>query len=147
MFDNKDGLMQKTDGRIRVRKSGREVEFCYKKPILRQGVKKEIEYEIVASSYDNLIKIISKMGFKKTTSYERYRTPYEKNKVKVTIDEYPFAVFVEIEGEEKKIAKVAKELGFDKKDNLTDSCDSLFIKWRAKRGLKPTNDMKFINNL
>ena len=145
MFDNKDSLMQKTDGRIRVRKSGEEVEFCYKKPILRKGIKKEIEYEILVNSYTELVKIIKKMGFSKTTSYERYRTLYKKQKVKATIDEYPFSLFLEIEGSEKIVAKIAKKLGFEYKKNLTDSCDTLFTKWRKKHGLKPTGHMKFSN--
>ena len=74
------------------------------------------------------------MEFTPTTSYERYRTTLT-NKVKATIDEYPFTTFLEIEGDEDEIKRVAGELKLDLKDNLTDPCDTLFQKWRKKMGL------------
>jgi adenylate cyclase class 2 len=145
MYDNGEGLMHKTDGRIRVRKSGDKIEFCYKKPITREGVKKEIEYEVVVSDFDNLTKIISEMGFASTTSYERYRTEFFKEKIKITLDRYPFANFIEIEGNEDDIWEVAKKLDLKKENNLTQSCDTLFTKWRESKSLKPIAHMKFEN--
>lgn len=134
MYDNPQQLMQTTDGRVRLRVTGDKCEFCYKKPLTREGVKKEIEHEVVVSDFDTTEKILGAMEFTSTTSYERYRTTLT-NKVKVTIDEYPFATFLEIEGEEDEIKKVAGELKLDLKGNLTDPCDTLFQKWRKERGL------------
>jgi len=143
MYDNPQELMQKTDGRIRARKSGENIEFCYKKPITREGIKKEIEYEVTVSNFEMLEKIINEMGFFEVSSYERYRTTYKINNSKITIDEYPFANYIEIEGDEKEITDIATSLHLKK--NLTDSCDTLFNKWRHKRGLEQTNHMKFSN--
>lgn len=143
MYDNAEGLMEKTDGRIRLRQSGEQVEFCYKKPLTREGIKKEIEYEVSVSSFSEMEKILQEMGFVPVSSYERYRTEYALEKVKITLDEYPFATFVELEGEEKKIKELAEKLGFELKDNLTDSCDTLFTKWRQKQGLPPVDQMTF----
>ncbi len=86
MYDNSAGLMQKTDGRIRVRQSGEVVEFCYKKPLIREGVKHEIEHQVEVDQLDPLLKILEAMEFSPTTSYERHRTEYELLGVKVTLD-------------------------------------------------------------
>ncbi len=143
MYDNPAGLMQTTDGRVRVRQSGDRVEFSYKIPITRDEIKQELEYEVMVSDFSELEKILAKMEFTPTTSYERYRTELEKNGVKATIDEYPFAKFLELEGPEDKIKVAAEGLGFDLKDNLTDSCDTLFTKWRKEQGLEPVPHMRF----
>lgn len=143
MYDNESGLMQKTNGRIRLRKSGDEAEFCYKKPISDKNIKKEIEYEVEVSDFDTLKKIISEMQFFESSSYERYRTEYRKGEVKVTIDEYPFGSYVEIEGEENKILEEAKDLGFDLSENQTEPCDTLFLKWRKAHGLGFKPHMRF----
>ena len=143
MYDNPQQLMQKTDSRIRVRQSGDTIEFCYKKPITRKGIKKEIEHQVEVNELDSLVAILASMEFTPTTSYERYRTEYTFNNVKITIDEYPFANFVEIEGAEDDIISTAGRLGFDINENLTDSCDSLFIKWRRDKNLPFTQHMKF----
>lgn len=104
--------------------------------------KTEIEYEVDVSDFDTTEKILEMMEFTPTTSYERYRTVLV-GAVKITIDEYPFSSFIEIEGEKKNIKKVALHLGFDLKDNLIDPCDTLFQKWRAKRGLSFKPHMMF----
>jgi len=135
MYDNPQRIMQKTDGRVRLRVSGKRSELSYKKPLTRDGVKKEIEYEAVVLNPDAIEKILEMMEFNPTTSYERYRTALKKDHIKVTVDEYPFANFIEIEGEEKEIKNLAKKLGFSLRDNLTDSCDTLFQRWRKGKGL------------
>lgn len=137
MYDNPQGIMQTTNGRIRLRASGKKYELCYKKPIARDEIKMEIEYEIEVSDFDITEKILGMMDFAPTTSYERYRTVLvgADGMVKVTIDEYPFSSFIEIEGREESIKKAALDLGFNLKDNLTDPCDTLFQRWRKERGL------------
>ncbi len=45
MFDNNEKLMQKTNGRIRLRQNGDDVTLSYKLPLPLETVKKEIEWE------------------------------------------------------------------------------------------------------
>lgn len=152
MYDNADKIMEKKDSRLRVRKREKlNIQVSYKKPITREGIKKEIEHEITiyAGEEESFMKILEEMGFAPVSSYEKYRTtlttttPTTGNKVKAEIDEYPFATYLEIEGSEEEIKKVAKELGLDMKDNITKSCDDLFAEWRKERGLKPKANMRF----
>ena len=145
MYDNPGSLMQISDGRVRLRKIGKETEFSYKKPITRNGIKREIEYEVTTSNFDTTEKILKNMDFLPVSSYERYRTTgYNRdNTVKVTLDEFPFANFVEIEGEEKEILKLADKLDLNRGKNITKSCDTLFQEWRKRKGLPFAPHMLF----
>ncbi len=143
MYDNPSKIMQITDGRIRLRKSGEDTILTYKKPLTREGIKKEIEYEVKVSDFNTMEKILKMMEFTKTTSYERYRAYFHKNDVEVMIDEFPYGVFVEIEGNEKNIIKISNELGFDMKYNLTDSCDTIYTQRCIKKGIEPSKHILF----
>ena len=143
MYDNDRQIMQTTDGRIRLRVSDDSVELSYKKPLSRKNIKREVEYEVEVSNFQTTEKILAMMGFVPTTSYERYRTTFTKGEIKVTIDEYPFANFLEIEGKKEKIKNLALELGFLLRANLTDPCDTLFQKWRKEKGLDFKPHMRF----
>ncbi|MFZ5932521.1 MAG: class IV adenylate cyclase [Patescibacteria group bacterium] len=147
MFDNSAGLMQATDGRVRVRTLGNKGNktLTYKKPIPpKNRAKREIEYEISFRDPEGQIeKILEVMEFKPTTSYERYQTTWEINEVHVTLDEYPYADIVEIEGEKDAIEHLAQELGFNIKEGLTKPIDTLFQEWRKERGLPFKPHMKF----
>ncbi len=147
MFDNPAGLMQLTDGRVRVRTIGDTGEkvLTYKKPLSPQnGAKREIEYEIsFADSEGRIEKILEAMEFFPTTSYERYQTKWEMNGVYITLDEYPYADILEIEGEADEIESVAYKLGFDIKQGLTKPVDTLFQEWRKERSLPFKLCMRF----
>ena len=147
MFDNPAGTMQKTDGRIRVRTFGDSGEktLTYKKPLPPQnGAKREIEYEIRFHDPNGQIeKILEAMEFLPTTSYERFQTTWEIDGVHVTLDEYPFADIIEIEGEKKDIERVAQELGFSTQQGLIKPADTLFQEWRKERGLTFKPHMRF----
>ena len=143
MYDNPSQIMQTTDGRIRLRKSGGDAILTYKKPLSRKGIKKEIEYETKVSNFDIMEKILKMMEFTKTTSYERYRSYFHKNDIEVMIDEFPYGVFVEIEGNERVIIGVSNDLGFNIKDNLTDSCDTIYTKRCIEKGIEPSKHILF----
>ena len=145
MYDNPSSIMQITDGRIRLRKSGKDTILTYKKPLSREGIKKEIEYETKVSDFDIMEKILEMMEFTKTTSYERYRSYFHKKNVEVMIDEFPYGVFIEIEGNERGIIEVSNNLGFNIKDNLTDSCDTIYTTRCIKKGIEPSKHILFNN--
>jgi adenylate cyclase, class 2 len=144
MYDNPAQLMINTDGRIRLRQTGDKVEFCYKKPLKDDsGIKKEIEHEVNTSNFDITHKILEMMEFTPMSSYERFRTKIKGMNTVITIDEYPFQTFVEIEGQVEDIKKVALLLGLDIKRNTHLPCDTLFVQWREKQGLPIKYNMTF----
>jgi len=135
MFDNDEELMQKTNGRIRLRQTGDKVSLSYKLPLPSETVKKEIEWETNIDNWQVGEELLKAMGFHKTTAYEKYRTSFEYNRVKIEIDEYPFSNFVEIEGDEDEVKNAALEIGFNLDKALTRACDTLFTEWRLQKGL------------
>lgn len=145
MFDNDKGLMQKTNGRIRLRKDDERATLSYKLPLPSEITKKEIEWETKVDSWEVAENLLKAMGFNEVTSYEKYRTSFDYKGVRLEVDEYPFANFLEIEGEEDVVKKIALELGFDLGQALTKACDTLFTEWRAKKDLPMTPHMKFEN--
>jgi adenylate cyclase class 2 len=147
MFDNSQELMQKTNGRVRVRQlgdTGRKA-LTYKKPLSsKNGAKREVEHEIeFLDLHGNIENILKAMGFLPTSSYERYRTEWRINNVLVALDEYPFANFLEIEGKPQDIQAMAQKLKLDISLALTDPADTLFQKWRADVGLPGKACMRF----
>lgn len=147
MFDNPQGLMQVTDGRIRVRtlgESGNKT-LTYKKPLPSEnGAKREIEYEIEFMDTNSQIeKILEAMEFTPGTSYERYRTEWKIGNAHILLDEYPYGDFIEIEGLKEEIEAIAKELEFDISKGLTKPTDTLFQEWRKERDLPFKPHMRF----
>jgi adenylate cyclase class 2 len=139
--------MQRTDGRIRLRQlgdSGQKV-LTYKKPLQPiDGAKREIEHEILFEDKTNQIeKILEFMDFHPTTSYERYRSEWKIGRISIALDEYPFANFVEIEGDSEDIKELAGKLNFDINKALTKPCDTLFRDWRRDRSLSFKAHMRF----
>lgn len=145
MFDNDEGLMRVTNGRLRLRRSGRQASMSYKKPLPNQsgGPKRETEFQIDVSSYAQAWKIIGRLGFKESSSYEKYRLAARRCDVTVTIDEYPYQTFVEIEGPPEEIRRVAGQLGFDIRSHLSEPADTLFNRWRRERGLPEKMHLRF----
>ncbi len=147
MYDNKDELMQKTNGRVRLRYLGNDGKkvLTYKKPLESvNGAKREIEYEINFNDNEEQIEnILNAMEFHITTSYERYRTEWRLNNTHITLDEYPFANFIEIEGEQKNIEEVAKILNLSFNNALDKPADTLFQEWRKEHNLPFKGQMRF----
>lgn len=152
MFDNEQQSMQKLDARLRVRlisedKDDKEktIEIAYKRRLaIENGIKKEEEIEVDFKTEPEIfILILNKMGYFKTTSYERYRETIIVNNTKVTIDEFPYGMVLEIEGEGEEIKSVAQDLDL-KDDNLYSlSCDDLYIELCRNKGIVPKRDILF----
>lgn len=143
MFDNGEGLMQKTNGRVRLRQNGEIITLSYKRPLPSETVKKEIEWETRVDNWQVGEELLKAMGFLETTSYEKYRMSFDFNGSKIEVDEYPFANFVEIEGDENDVKKVAERIGFDLSKSLIKPCDTLFTEWRISMGLPMKPHMLF----
>jgi len=131
MYDENKKLFEK-DARLRLRKkvdlktNKEETEISYKKPLTREGIKIEEEYETSVGSFAEMENIFANIGFKKVSSYDRIRDTFIINNLKVTIDSFIFGDYLEIEGDITEIQKLANELGLDMKENITKSCDDIY---------------------
>lgn len=150
MFDNDHGRMQKEDARLRVRQLGNDskvsgIEFAYKRRLKADGpIKKEEEIEIGFSADSNqFMRILEKMGYLRTTSYERYRTTYVYKNLKITFDDFPFGLILEIEGAEKSIKSLCVQLNLKIDESTLESCDDVYDRLCRQKGIKIRNHIEF----
>jgi adenylate cyclase class 2 len=83
--------------------------------------------------------ILEQLGLQVVFRYEKFRTSYRLRKpgrrysVDLSVDETPIGNYLEIEGREADIHRVAGELGFDKDAFIKESYLALFAKSRLRR--------------
>lgn len=126
-FDTAEGGLAEENSMLRLRRdSGSHVTF--KGPSSTLGgvlARQEIEFDV--SNFSAAQKLIEALGFRSKFIYEKFRTTYGLNGLKVTLDEMPYGQFVEIEGKEAKpIQDAAKQLGLDWEQRLPETYISIF---------------------
>ncbi|MDD4188185.1 MAG: CYTH domain-containing protein [Bacilli bacterium] len=130
------------DGRFRIRISkNSETAKCkvsWKRRLpstIETDVNKEEEYELTINpdEYNNLIFIVDNvLKMKSIESYERYRTIYYNEEIKISVDEYPFGIALEIENKsdsdpEETIKKWTAILNLDIKKAYRLSWDDKYL--------------------
>lgn len=122
------------------------LEVMYKYKIVGDGsIKTEIEETIYSGGWmDDALGAIARHGdFKEENSYEKIRATYLGNDFEITLDVYPYGVWVEIEGAPEKIWVVASKIGYKKNSGITQNADELFLEWGKKHNLKEHWDVRF----
>lgn len=78
--------------------------------------RKETEFEI--QDIEAMAYILGRLSFDYSRIMEKYRINLEYKEAKLSIDELPFGFYLEIEGAERRIEAVAKELGFNPEEKI-----------------------------
>ncbi|MCD6194464.1 MAG: class IV adenylate cyclase [Candidatus Aminicenantes bacterium] len=109
-------LLQKRSA-LRVRKINKKCFLTYKGPPQpSRSFKIREEYETEVKNEKQLRKILKKLGLKQTFTYAKYRTVYRYQRLKIFVDETPIGNFIELEGKQSDIVKIAKLLGYSRRD-------------------------------
>jgi adenylate cyclase class 2 len=130
---------------LRLRKDN-EVHLTYKGPAeITGGVSKRTEVEFKGDDFEAADRFIKALGYKTVVTYEKYRTTYDLDGMKVTLDEMPYGDFVEIEGANPEaIQACAAKLGLNWEVGLTEGYLRLFD--RVKKALRLSfRDLTFEN--
>ena len=77
-----------------------------------------------------------------TPSFEKFRAEWKGKEGHVVIDETPIGNFAEIEGPPEWIDSMARALGVDPKDYITETYGGLFAAWKKQTG-NPAQEMTF----
>ena len=80
-----------------------------------------------AASADALLAIGTALGYQPAFRYEKYREEFALPGVVIAVDDTPIGVFVEIEGDEAAIHRLATRLGFAVAEYVTASYRTLFL--------------------
>lgn len=152
MYDNDQKTMDSVDARLRVRlisesidSENKHIQFTYKRRIsVVNGIKEEEEIEVEFDTESkSFILILEKMGYSRTSTYERFRETFIYNDIKITYDEFPYGVVLEIEGDKDALLDLETELNLTQKDRYALSCDDLYNELCEANGIKPKNDILF----
>jgi adenylate cyclase class 2 len=113
----------------------------------RHKVREEIELQVLDAGA--LAKIFEGLGMRGWFRYEKFRTTFRLPKslrwakgLLVELDETPIGTFVELEGPPQAIDRVARALGFSKRDYIVTSYLGLYLQECRQRSEKP-GDMLF----
>jgi adenylate cyclase, class 2 len=97
---------------LRLRRKGERAVFTFKERELSGSpVKRQREEETEVSDAGALAAILEALGYRPALVYEKRRETWRLAGAEVVIDELPFGLFVEIEGDEPRILEAESLLG------------------------------------
>src|ERR1043165_7561394 len=92
------------------------------------AVKRQREEETEVSNADALASILEAIGYSPALVYEKRRATWKLNDAEVVIDELPFGLFLEIEGEESAILEAERLLGLEDAEAEHAPCPALTLR-------------------
>jgi len=108
------------------------------------------ERETAVEDPETLSIILERLGLEVFFRYEKYRTCYslrlrgKRRSVDLSVDETPIGNYLEIEGTEADIHRVAEKLGFEEDAFIKESYLGLFVKSRSRKGQRDMVFPKFV---
>ncbi len=120
---------------MRFRKQwGKKAKLTYKGPYQKHIFKIREELEVWIDSPQTFLTILKTLGFEQIIRYEKMTDLWEYDKIELVIGKLPhIGYFMEIEGSEKEIKKVAKTLGFDIQKGVKKSYREYFAEMNKEK--------------
>ena len=120
---------------LRLRRAGGRAVFTYKeRDATRDAVKRQREEETEVSDAAALAAILDALGYRPALVYEKRRTTWQLGGAEVVLDELPFGLFAEIEGEEQEILEAERLLGLGAAEAEHLSYPALTLRHGTERG-------------
>jgi adenylate cyclase, class 2 len=104
--------------------------------------KTRVEIETRVEDGAKMEGILRALQFEPCFRYEKFRAEWKGEQGHVVIDETPIGNFAEIEGPPEWIDSMARNLGVNPKDYITDTYAGLFFAWKRQKG-SPAEEMTF----
>ena len=153
LFDFPDLRLWKARCLLRLRRADNQWFVTFKGaplPARRYKIRKEIDIRVEDGAL--LREVFETLGLREAFRYEKYRTVYareaggcEAEARLLVYDETPIGNYLELEGPQRWIDQVARQLGYRPEDYITASYASLYHQKCRERGEKPGN-MVFARN-
>jgi adenylate cyclase, class 2 len=142
LLDTEDEQLRRRRCVLRVRTEGGKSRLTWKGPVQPAAMKVREEVETVVGDGEVLLRVLQELGLHVWFRYEKFREEFAHEDVIVAVDETPVGVFVEIEGCEQGIVRMAEALGKAPPEYVLDSYRGLFLAHREQLGLSGS-DMLF----
>ena len=108
------GSLKRGTSVLRLRRVGDKAVLTYKERLPQaSAVKRQREEETTVEDPSAMARILDALGFMPVLVYEKRRRTWRFEDVEVVIDELPFGLFMEIEGNENRIDAAEQTLGID----------------------------------
>ncbi len=108
------GSLERGRSVLRLRRVGEKALLTYKERYTRESaVKHQREDETEVEDPAAMAAILDALGFKPALVYEKRRQTWVLGETEVVIDELPFGLFMEVEGDEDAIVATEQTLGID----------------------------------
>ena len=120
---------------LRLRRKGGHAVFTFKeRDPSGSAVKRQREEETEVADAGALAAILEALGYRPVLVYEKRRETWQMPGAEVVLDELPFGLFVEIEGEESRILAAEKLLGLGSAEAEHAPYPELTLRHGVKRG-------------
>ena len=134
LYDFSDQRLRKRGELLRLRKYGSEWLLTHKAKGAAGQHKTRVETQTKVADGGKMDAILQALGFVPTFRYEKFRSEWSDGKGHVVVDNTPIGDFGEIEGPPRWIDRVAKKLGIERKDYITQTYAELFYEWKRRSG-------------
>jgi len=119
---------------LRLRRKGGRALFTFKERDPSQSaVKRQREEETEVADADALASILEALGYSPALVYEKRRETWRLAGTEVVIDELPFGLFVEIEGEEADILHAERLVGLEGDEGVHEPYPALTLRHGVER--------------
>ncbi len=146
IWDTPKRLLKKRGCLLRLRTVGGQGWITFKGPRQRQqGFKVRVEWETEVALAASAEKILQALGYQPVFRYEKFRTTYTQRGRRggeALLDETPIGAFLELEGAQAWIGRVARQFGYAPKNFITKTYGELYLAW-CRRRRQPPGDMVF----
>ena len=120
---------------LRLRRKGDRAVFTFKeRDPGRSAVKRQREEETEVADASALASILEALGYSPVLVYEKRRETWRLAGAEIVLDELPFGLFVEIEGDEARILEAERLLGLDAAEPEHAPYPELTLRHGTKRG-------------
>jgi adenylate cyclase class 2 len=146
-FDTEDRSLLAADEGLRLRLE-RDVDrgaerhvITYKGPRQMGQLKSREEVEVEVAPREHAAKLLEKLGYHRTLSFEKRRETWELDRCKVELDELPYlGHFIEVEGpDEKTVLAVRERLGLAHRPIVKSSYIAMLMSHLQERGQTTRN--------
>jgi adenylate cyclase class 2 len=134
-FDTHDLRLRRDAQALRVRNDSDHATLTWKGPPRPGPVKTREELEADCTNARDLAALLGALGYVPCFRSQKYREEYAIESAVVTVDETPFAVFVEVEASPAAIGDVVARLGRSPDDYELKSYVALWRNWCATHHL------------
>ncbi|WP_291322363.1 class IV adenylate cyclase [Desulfonatronospira sp.] len=145
VLDTDDGNLRRRGVLLRIRK-GQGGKVTMKLPVAgreESGCKQRHEIESGIEDPDQMLIMLTHLGFKTWFRYEKFRRVCRRGKTRICLDILPFGSFIELEGQQESFHDIARELGLDPEKGTALNYHDLHQEYRRGHGLEPDPNFVF----